>query len=57
MRCNHKRVNRYGNGAALFWQDYIRDMVPNETRRRRQPEVKELVTEEAASPKPKDLEH
>ena len=57
MLCNHKRVNRYGNGAALFWQDYIRDMVPNETRRRRQPEVKELVTEEAASPKPKDLEH
>lgn len=37
--------------------EYMRDMVPKKTRRRRRPEVKELVTEEASSPKPEDSEY
>jgi ribosomal protein S6--L-glutamate ligase len=37
--------------------EYMRDMVPKKTRRRRSPEVKELMTEEAASPKPEDSEY
>ena len=37
--------------------EYMRDMVPKKARRRRRPQVKELVTEEAASSKPEDSEY
>lgn len=37
--------------------EFMRDMVPKKARRRRSPEVKELVTEEASTQKPEDSEY